>query len=223
MSAMIFSSVPLGNNLQKNVPAEIKTGFSMSRKKSPGRSPCRPVPQMHRQDFEAVECNRALTLTGMSWIGNAALWRMGRKNRVGVFAEAVPHNDNIGNLDFERGQWAIKMGTLRKCLVGTFFSWPEQEILRLHLRNGGRAIWIMGRAFPKNFNLECAKAIYENRLLVVSCFWKPSWNFSTYRYCCQLVSMCASSLVFWFVGRNRCISAVYRKALAYGVSVELHS
>lgn len=204
-------------------PAEKKFIFSMSRKKRPYKSPNRPVPQMHRRDFQQAECNGALTLTGMSWIGNVSLWRMGRKNRIGVFANAgsIEHRD--GTLDIARCQWAIKMGTERKCLVGTFFSYPEQEILRLHLRHGGRAIWLLGRSFPEKFNADCAKAIYENRLLVVSCFWKPRWGYSTYRYCCQLTSMCSASLVFWSLGENPCAAAIYRKAMAYGIPAELHT
>lgn len=197
-----------------------KSSFSMSRNKRSGQLPCRPVPKMHRQDFDGVGCNRSLTLTGMSWIGNSSLWRMGRKNRIGVYAEAGSCGTVDGRLDMERSQWAIEMGSQRKCLVGTFFTWPEQEILRLHLRHGGRAIWLMGRSFPKNFNTDCSRAIYENRLLVVSCFWKARWGYSTYRYCCQLVSMCAASLVFWSISEGCCAAAIYRKALAYGIPVK---
>lgn len=209
---------------QSNVKfVEKKSVFRMSHKMRPYKSPNRPVSQMHRWDFQQVECNGALTLTGMSWIGNASLWRMGRKNRIGVYADASSSNIACGNLDQERSQWAIEMGAQHKCLVGTFFTWPEKEILRLHLRHGGRAIWLLGRSFPKSFNTDCAKAIYENRLLVVSCFWKPRWGYSTYRYCSQLVSMCASSLVFWSLKEGCCAAAIYRKAVAYGVPAELHT
>lgn len=207
-----------GKNSLDEKKSPVTSAFQF-RKKHPWKSSCKPVPKMHRQDFELLECNRALTLTGMSWIGNASLWRMGRKNRIGVFAGEQARS----NVDSERCQWAIKMGARRQCLVGTFFTRAEQEILRLHLRHGGRAIWLLGRSFPKGFNTDCAKAIYENRLLVVSCFWKSRWGYSTYRYCTQLVSMCAASLVFWSIGENQCTAAVYRKAMAYGIPVALHS
>ena len=154
-------------------------------------------------------------LTGMSWIGNASLWR--RQKIVGVFADC--HSD--GWMDFFRGQWAIEMGCKGKILVGIFSSWTEREILRLHLRNGGRAVWILGMAFPGSFNRDCSCAIWEGRLLVVSCFWIPRWTYSTYRYCCQLVSACADSLVFWGIDSTCYTKEVYDRACARGVKVEL--
>lgn len=191
--------------------------FSISRKPS-RRFPEKPVPDMRRSDFARVECCHSLTLTGMSWMGNSSLWWMGRKNRIGVFADECPRE----GLVMDRCQWAIRMGALHRCLTGVFFTRAEQEMLRLHLRHGGRAIWIMGRSFPENFNRDCVRAIYENRLLVVSCFWIPRWNFSTYRYCSQMVSMSSGALEFWGLDEKSCCASVYRKAVAYGIPAMLH-
>lgn len=178
-----------------------------------------PVYKMHRRDFEKVGCSHYVSLAGMSWIGNINLWRMGRKNRIGVFADCY----SSGRIDAGRSQWAIQMGQQKNCIVGIFNSWTEREILRLHLRSGGKAIWILGTAFPKLFNKDCVNAIYEGRLLVVSCFWVPEWTYATYRYCCQLVPACASSLVFWSIDHTRYSDVVYRRALDCGMEVKLFS
>ncbi len=177
-----------------------------------------PVPKMYTKDFERVGCTRYVTMDGMSWIGNRNLWYMGRKLRIGVFADGFS-NDRI---DAGRGHWAVQTGRLRKCLVGIFNSWAEREILRLHLRNGGKAIWLMGCAFYKNFNKDCSRAICEGRLLVVSCFWIREWNFASYRYCCQLVAMCSGSLVFWTLDPLRYTDVVYKRAVANGCDVTLY-
>lgn len=177
-----------------------------------------PVPKMYTKDFDRVGCTRYVTMDGMSWIGNQNLWYMGRKLRIGVFADGFS-NDRI---DAGRGHWAVQTGRLRKCLVGIFNSWAEREILRLHLRNGGKAIWLMGCAFYKNFNKDCSRAICEGRLLVVSCFWIREWNFASYRYCCQLVAMCSGSLVFWTLDPLRYTDVVYKRAVANGCDVTLY-
>lgn len=178
-----------------------------------------PVSKMYRKDFDRVGCTHYMSLAGMSWIGNINLWHIGRKNRIGVFADCYC----CGRIDGNRCQWAIQMGQRKQCIVGIFNSWTEREILRLHLRNGGKAIWILGTAFPKLFNKDCANAIHEGRLLVLSCFWIPEWTYVTYRYCCQLVPACASSLVFWSLDHMRYSEVVYNRAIDNGMDVKLFS
>lgn len=168
----------------------------------------------NNQDERTLE--KFLASKAVSWIGNHELLKQAPENCIGVFSDYC----NDSSVDYDRCQWAMLMGRSRKCIVGTFNSTTEKEILRIHLRHGGSAVWLLGTAFPAKFNRDCRQATCEGRLLVLSCFWLEKRSFAAYRFCCQLTSMCSRQLVFWSMGNSRYSSFVYRNAVSKGLSVK---
>lgn len=103
--------------------------------------------------------------TGMNCFGNKKLLEEQRP-RIGVFASQVQDQE----LELIREQWAIAKGRQHKCLVSTFHSKEEIEILYFNLKYGGYAIWFMGCALPKELPKFAQKYVKRGKLLIVSCF-----------------------------------------------------
>lgn len=154
-------------------------------------------------------------MVGMKTIGNTDLLQKSR-TRIGVFASR--QSDSAGNII--REQWATSKGRQRKCVVGTFHSQPESEILYYVLKHGGSAVWFLGCKLPEQLPDFCKKAVKSGRLLLVSCFNREKHNLATARYCMHLVDIASSYLVFWSLNESRMLGPIHARAVARGKWVE---
>lgn len=152
---------------------------------------------------------------GMNCIGNKKLLEEQRP-RIGVFASQVQDQE----LELIREQWAIAKGRQHKCLVSTFHSKEEIEILYFNLKYGGYAIWFMGCALPKELPKFAQKYVKRGKLLIVSCFHREHHNIYTARYCCQLSSMVCGHLAFFGRKERGIHTPIYKKGKTQGKWIE---
>ena len=154
-------------------------------------------------------------MVGMNTIGNMELLQKPRA-RIGVYASR--QSDSAEGII--REQWAMSKGRQRKCIVGTFHSRSECEILYYVLKYGGSAVWFMGCKLPEQLPDFCMKAVKSGRLLMVSCFNREKHNLATARYCMHLVDIASSYLVFWALEGSRMLGPIHARAIACGKWVE---
>lgn len=150
-----------------------------------------------------------IKLIGISTEGALRLW-YGPETKIGVFAS----RDFDAN-DYRLEQWAAEMGRFHQCLVGTFHSDAERQILDIALANGAFAVWIRGCDLPHIYRGEVKKAMESNHLLTLSCFHRRHHNESTARYCIQLASMCTKKHTFFLNENDLLLEPVYRKVAKY--------
>ena len=150
-------------------------------------------------------------MVGMKTLGNTKLLTEPR-TRLGVFAS----RDADPSIDIIREQWAMEKGKQRKCIVGTFHSRAECEILYLVLSRGGSAIWFLGCSLPDSLPHFFKEAVRKKQLLVVSCFHREHRSLATARYCRHLVDMVSNSLVFWSRTEGGSLQPIYDRAVARG-------
>lgn len=136
--------------------------------------------------------------------------------RIGVFASRTEDSAD----DTLRLQWAIRKGNEHRCIVGTFHSQAECEILYFALKNGGSAIWFMGCAIPKQLPDFCKNYIKSRRLLIVSCFNSEHHNIYTARYCTHLANMVSEKLVFFNRKTKSIHTYIYNQAVRNGKKTE---
>lgn len=158
---------------------------------------------------------KGLKMVGMKCVGNMKLLTE-PLSRIGVFASRSD-DPAIGII---REQWAMKKGKEHRCIVGTFHSKAECEILYFVLKNGGYAVWFMGCSLPPKLPEFCKRAIRFRKLLIVSCFNSEHHSYAKARYCAHLADMCSSYLVIWSMKENGMIAPIYEKACAKGKWVE---
>lgn len=151
----------------------------------------------------------------MNCLGNMNLLDE-KRPRIGVFASQVQDP----TLDIIREQWARAKGRQHKCLVSTFHSKAEIEILYFALKFGGYAIWIMGCSLPAELPKFAEKYVKRGKLLIVSCFHLEHHNIYTARYCCQLSSMACGHLVFFSRKENGMLTPIYERAKERGKWIE---
>jgi len=154
-------------------------------------------------------------VAGMNFIGNTKLLTEPRA-RIGVFASR--NADPV--IDIIREQWATEKGKRRKCIVGTFHSRAECEILYIVLKYGGSAVWFLGCSLPKSLPHFFREAVRKKQLLVVSCFRREHHTLATARYCQHLADMTSNSLVFWSRQADGSLQPLYERAVARGKWVE---
>ncbi|MCQ2102445.1 MAG: hypothetical protein MJY98_04395 [Fibrobacter sp.] len=154
-------------------------------------------------------------MIGVRYKGNTSLltdpWA-----RIGVFASRS-EDPAIGII---REQWARTKGRQHKCIIGTFHSKAEVEILYFVLKYGGSAVWIMGCSLPRKLNDFCKEAIRKKRLLIISCFHREHHSYATARYCAQLADMFSSYLAIWSMKEGGMIEPIYNRAIQRGKWVE---
>lgn len=154
-------------------------------------------------------------MVGVKYKGNLSLlnepW-----SRIGVFASRS-QDPAIGII---REQWARAKGRQHKCIIGTFHSKAEIEILYFVLKNGGAAVWLMGCRLPEKLNDFCRKFIRKGKLLMISCFNLDHHCYATARYCTQLADMYSSHLAIWSMKENGMIAPIYKRAIQKGKWVE---
>lgn len=150
-------------------------------------------------------------MVGMKCIGNKKLLEE-PLSRIGVFASRS-EDPAVGII---REQWAKAKGRERRCIVGTFHSKAECELLYFVLKNGGYAVWFLGCRLPDRLPDFCKRAIRYRKLLIVSCFNSEHHSYATARYCAHLADMCSSYLVIWSMKENGMIAPIYNKAVTKG-------
>ncbi|MCF0221484.1 MAG: hypothetical protein HUK19_04240 [Fibrobacter sp.] len=156
-----------------------------------------------------------LELVGMKTVGNKKLLTE-PTSRIGVFASRS-EDPAVGII---REQWAMKKGRERRCIVGTFHSKAECEILYFVLKSGGSAVWFLGCALPPKLPDFCKRAIRFRKLLIVSCFNSEHHSYARSRYCAHLVDMCSNYLVIWSLNEKGMIAPIYQRACDRGKWVE---
>ena len=156
-----------------------------------------------------------LPLAGGRYVGNLDLVRE-PWSRIGVFASRS-EDPAVAIL---REQWAMQTGRSRRCVVGTFHSRAECEILYFVLKFGGSAVWFLGCSLPEKLPEFCKNAIARGRLLIVSCFHREHHSFETSRYCVHLADRFSSRLAIWSMKEGGMIQSVYDRAIASGKMVE---
>lgn len=154
-------------------------------------------------------------IPGMRCLGNRKLWH-DQKERIAVFASRSEDPE----MAMVREQWAKAQGRFGKCIVGTFHSRAECEILFYVLTHGGSAIWLMGRALPKELNRICKMAVRQKRLLVISCFNLERHTRSTARFCAHMAATKTKHHVYWSLDENSALMPIYNRAVAAGFKVE---
>lgn len=164
----------------------------------------------HPVRFEKLE------MVGGNYIGDPTLLTLPWK-RVGVFASRST-DPAMGIL---REQWAMSKGRKRCCIIGTFHSPGECEILYHVLKFGGSAVWLMGCALPAELPNFCKGAIQKGRLLMVSCFNREHHSYATARYCAQLADRYSSSLAIWSMKEGGLVQSIYNRAKNNGKRVEV--
>lgn len=158
---------------------------------------------------------KAFEMVGVKCMGNKSLLTEPRQ-RIGVFAS----RNQDPAIDIIREQWACAKGRQKKCIIGTFHSKAELEILYFVLKYGGSAVWLMGRTLPQELNAFCKEAIRKKRLLIVSCFNHEHHCYATARYCIHLTDMYSSYLAIWSMKEGGMIEPVYNRAVQKGKWVE---
>ncbi len=158
---------------------------------------------------------KSFEIGGMNCLGKTALLEEPCA-RIGVFAS----RSQDSAIDIIREQWAIAKGRQHKCIVGTFHSKAEMEILYFVLKYGGSAIWFMGCALPTELPEFAQKYVKRGKLLIVSCFHREHHSIHTARYCSHLVDMASSYLVFFSRKETGMLTPIYERAIAKGKWVE---
>lgn len=157
-----------------------------------------------------------LEMFGGNYVGDPTLLTL-PWSRIGVFAS----RSSDSAVDVLREQWAMKTGRNRHCIVGTFHSPAECEILYLVLKFGGSAVWLMGCSLPDTLPNFCKGAIRKGRLLIISCFHREHHTYATARYCAHLADMYSSRLAIWSMKSGGMIQPIYNRAVAGGKMVEV--
>lgn len=153
---------------------------------------------------------------GTNHIGNTKLLHS-RQKRIGVFAS----RSNDPAIDISREQWAIQIGREHKCIIGTFHSKAEKEILYFVLKYGGSAVWLMGCSIPDKLPDFCKSAIDRNKLLIISCFQQEHRSFATARFCAHLARTFSKQSVIWSMKEGGLTHSIYKisKARRYKVQI----
>ncbi len=152
---------------------------------------------------------------GMKCLGNKKLW-YDKKERIAVFASRS--QDPV--VAIAREHWAKYQGRYGKCIVSTFHSRAECEILFFVLTHGGSAIWLLGRSLPTELNGICKMALRQKRLLIISCFNRDHHTRETSRYCAHLAATKSKHHVYWSLNESGVLASIYNRAVAKNYQVE---
>ncbi len=161
---------------------------------------------------------KKMKLIGTKCEGNLRLWTTIPATRISVFASQTVNVH--GNYQLE--QWASEHGRLRHCVIGTFHSDAEREILNLVLANGGKAVWFRGCRLPFQYTDVHLQAFLDGRLLVVSCFNRKHHTEATARFCAHWAAMCTDHHAYWFGFKSDFLTPMCQKAFAWGKHVEIY-
>lgn len=156
-----------------------------------------------------------IKLSAVNCEGSMRLWR-GPEVKISVFASRHFNANDCG-----LNQWAAEMGARHRCLVGTFHSKAEKQILDVALANGAFAVWLRGCSLPDYYSGELWNAMVENRLLVISCFHMKHHTRDTARYCTHLAAMCCQRHAYFLKDDDSLLAPRCRKAISWGYDVQV--
>ncbi len=141
---------------------------------------------------------------GRQATGNAKLWH---ETKIAFFAS----RDSSEIVKEKIRCWGRNQARNGICLVGAFHSEAESALFHAALRNGGKAIWILGKSIPGELSREEAKALAEDRLLIVSCFRREHCTAATSRYANHVAAMHSDAIVFAHISDRSRLFPFYRR------------
>lgn len=128
-------------------------------------------------------------LPGRFSVGNKELWE---EAKIAFFAP-----DDAEEVVKEKIRcWSGNQAKKGMCFIGAFHSEAESALFHAALRNGGKAVWILGKSMPEEFSRDEQKALAENRLLVVPCFHRERYTRATSRFANHAAAMNAEAVIF---------------------------
>lgn len=142
--------------------------------------------------------------TGRHSIGNAKLWD---ESKIAFFAS----RDSSEIVKEKIRCWSRNQARNSVCFIGAFHSEAESALFHTALKNGGKAIWILGKSVPGELSREEAKALDENRLLIVSCFRREHYTVSTSRFANHIAAMHSDAIVFAHISEKSRLFSFYRR------------
>lgn len=137
-------------------------------------------------------------------LGNAELWQ---EPKIAFFASRK-------SSDVEKEKircWGRNQAKRGVCIVSAFHSDAEKALLSAILRNGGKAIWVLGKSIPETFSREESLAVDENRLFLISCIHRNRHSLATSRYANHLAAMIADAIVFAHISEKSMLYPFYRE------------
>lgn len=137
-------------------------------------------------------------------IGNVELWN---ESKIAFFASR-----NSSEIVKEKIRcWSRNQAKNGICFIGAFHSEAESALFHTALRNGGKAVWILGKAIPGELSREEAKALDENRLLIVSCFRRKHYTVVTSRFANHIAAIHSDAIVFANISDKSLLLPFYRR------------
>lgn len=141
-----------------------------------------------------------------AFLGNRELWK---EPKIAFFAS----NDASENVREKIRCWSRNQAKNGVCFIGAFHSEAEDALFHAALKNGGKAIRILGKELPESFSKDEQKAFDEGRLLVVSCFHRENFTWATSRYANHIAAMHAKAIVFAHISDRSRLFPFYEKLL----------
>ncbi len=136
--------------------------------------------------------------------GNAELWS---ESKIAFFAS----RDSSEIVKEKIRCWSRNQAKNGMCFIGAFHSEAESALFHSALRNGGKAIWILGKSIPEELSCEEARALAENRLLIVSCFRRERYTAATSRFANHIAAMHSDAIVFAHISDRSRLFPFYRR------------
>lgn len=137
-------------------------------------------------------------------MGNVKLWD---ESKIAFFAS----RDSSEIVKEKIRCWSRNQAKNGVCFIGAFHSEAENALFHTALRNGGKAIWILGKSIPDELSREEAKALAENRLLIVSCFRREHYTVTTSRFANHIATMHSDAIVFAHISDKSRLFPLYRR------------
>lgn len=144
--------------------------------------------------------------TARAFFGNRDLWK---EPKIAFFAS----NDANENVLEKIRCWSRNQAKNGVCFIGAFHSEAESALFHATLRNGGKAIQILGKDIPETFSRDEQKAFDENRLLVISCFHREKYTRATSLFANHVAAMHAEAVVFAHISEKSRLFPFYKRLL----------
>lgn len=141
---------------------------------------------------------------GRCAVGNATLWR---ETKIAFFASRESSESTREKIRC----WSRNQAKNGVCFIGAFHSEAESALFHAALRNGGKAIWILGKSIPEELSRDERKALAENRLLIVSCFRREHHKASTSHYANHVAAMHSDAIIFAHISEKSRLFPFYRR------------
>ncbi|MCI5599826.1 MAG: hypothetical protein SOZ02_08040 [Hallerella porci] len=137
------------------------------------------------------------------YLGNLNLWNV---SKMAFFASR-----NSSEMEKEKIRcWGRNQAKNGVCFIGTFHSDAEKALLHTALKNGGSAVWILGKSIPVELSHVEGKALDEDRLLILSCHQRLHYSTATSRFANHISALHADTVVFASISRESLLYPFYR-------------